>query len=324
MCCNRRGECQSTERPMVLTENTQGLYRQLSRILLLSIFVFFVLLVPTSYSVNKHFKACSLTGTVSGELIEEEKHYALNAMGRDTVYSFFLTKFWTAWMVSLSVIAFQFAVFRYFVSAAEMNFEDEKSDFVYAWRCPRNIPVCKNDDDRTWGGWLIFGVLMATHLLKDLINGSKLVLMSTKTWHHWHWRIRFFCGGMSLILITTYAIYASTVYNSAIARTNSGLVANAVIILFITDVDEQIFSLLEAMSPPWLENLKATITAQHDEPENESHNARPCEKLDFAEKTDKSDRLSHQGADIDASLQHMPLEMTVRIEQMGQSNAEIL
>lgn len=149
MCCNRHGECQSTERPMVLTENAQGLYRQLSRVLLLSIFVFCVLLVPTSYSVNKHFKACSRTTVVSGELIEEEKHYALNTMGHDTVYSFFLTKFWTAWMVALSVIAFQFAVFRAFVSAAEMNFEDEKSDFIYAWRCPRNNPVCKNDDDRT-------------------------------------------------------------------------------------------------------------------------------------------------------------------------------
>ena len=79
------------------------------------------------------------------------------------------------------------------------------------------------------------------------------------------------------------------------------------------------------MSPSWLEKLKATITAQPDEPpENESHNARPCEKLDFAEKTDKSDQLNHQGADINASLQHMPLETTAKIEQIEQSNAEIL
>jgi heme/copper-type cytochrome/quinol oxidase subunit 2 len=47
-------------------------------------------------------------------------------MGQETVYWFFLTRYWTAWIIALSVIAFQFIVFGFFVKAAEKNFGDAK------------------------------------------------------------------------------------------------------------------------------------------------------------------------------------------------------
>ena len=47
-----------------------------------------------------------------------------------------------------------------------------------------------------------------------------------------------------MILLTVTAIYASTVYNFAIARSNAELVANAVIVLYLVDVDEQVRSTL--------------------------------------------------------------------------------
>ncbi|KAL7522270.1 hypothetical protein ACHAWX_006963, partial [Stephanocyclus meneghinianus] len=225
ICCNLRGECQSTELPRVLSEDTPGFrdYKELSW----------------------YHKSHSLTRAVSGELIEDEKHYALNTVGHETVYSFFLTKSWAAWTVAISVIAFQFVVFWYFVSAAEKDFADEKSDFVYAWRCPRNNPVCKNDDDRS-----------------------------------------------------------STVYNSAIARTNSELVANAVIVLFITDVDEQMYFLLESMTHRWLENLITGITTHPGEPPENAKNGSSREKVDITEKAGQPDLQKCQ-ADFDASLQQM-------------------
>ena len=42
-----------------------------------------------------------------------------------------------------------------------------------------------------------------------------------------------------MILITITALYSSTVYNIAIARSNPELVENAVIVLYLVDVDEQ-------------------------------------------------------------------------------------
>lgn len=57
-------------------------------------------------------------------------------------------------------------------------------------------------------------------------------------------RLRFFVGGVLMILITITATYASTVYNYAIARSNAELVENAVIVLYLVDVDEQVSVML--------------------------------------------------------------------------------
>lgn len=53
-------------------------------------------------------------------------------------------------------------------------------------------------------------------------------------------RARFFVSGTFTFLLTTTACYASFVYNVAVARSNAELVANAVIVLFLCDLDEQV------------------------------------------------------------------------------------
>jgi hypothetical protein len=45
-------------------------------------------------------------------------------------------------------------------------------------------------------------------------------------------------------------------YNLAIARSNTDIVVNAVIVLFITDIDEQFFDVLVVISPQWVETLR--------------------------------------------------------------------
>jgi hypothetical protein len=130
ICCNLQGACHSTETPEVLIKDTDTWgfrnFEELSIVILLSIFGFFALLVPATYVFNKHFRSQSLTRSVSRALIEEEKKDAMKAMGHETVYWFFLTRYWTAWIIALSVIAFQFIVFGFFVQAAEKKFDDEK------------------------------------------------------------------------------------------------------------------------------------------------------------------------------------------------------
>lgn len=106
MCCNLHGECHSTKLPTVLHKDTPGFsnYKELSLILLLFVFGFSLFCVTATNFVNKYWKSTLMTRAVSGELIEEEKHYALNTVGHETVYSFFLTKYWAVWMVALTVI----------------------------------------------------------------------------------------------------------------------------------------------------------------------------------------------------------------------------
>jgi hypothetical protein len=105
----------------------------------------------------------------------------------------------------------QFLVLSMFVNAAKVVFSGDNSDFIYSWRCPRNHTTCTNTHDLNWKGWAIFALLMQSHLMKDLLNGSKLLVLSAKQPHSIHTRCRFFLGGLGLILITAYAVYASTV-----------------------------------------------------------------------------------------------------------------
>ena len=87
-----------------------------------------------------------------------------------------------------------------------------------------------------------------------MVNGSKLVILSGKARSPSHLRVKYFIGGLCLILASSFIMFASTVYNMAIATSNTDLVANAVIILFIVDIDEMMHSILVTMNPNWADN----------------------------------------------------------------------
>jgi hypothetical protein len=63
-------------------------------------------------------------------------------------------------------------------------------------------------------------------------------------------------GGACLVIITVFTAYSSAVYNIAIARSNTDIVVNSVIILFIIDIDEQFYRVIFTVTPKWLEKLK--------------------------------------------------------------------
>ena len=43
----------------------------------------------------------------------------------------------------------------------QSDFSDDKSDFTYSWRCPRNSEECNFLADQTTIGWFTFGVLVS-------------------------------------------------------------------------------------------------------------------------------------------------------------------
>merc|ERR1712194_275863 len=92
---------------------------------------------------------------------------------------------------------------------------------------------------------------MVAHLLKNVINGTKLVILSIKGKSPLHQRVKFLFCGLCFIVASTFTVFASTVYNQAIATSNTDLIANAVIILFITDIDEMLYELLTVINPRW-------------------------------------------------------------------------
>lgn len=208
MCCNSAGKCETTALPKLLQDDEFGFrtYAEFTWVFLLSLtgFACLVILLTTLYD-NMVPKNSRLT------IIQLDKKYALENIGADSVYSFFLSKSWYAWCISLLVMAMQFWALSMFVDASMVDFSDDNSDFVYSWRCPRNDTTCTSTEDQNWKGWAVFAIRMVSHLMKDLLNGSRLLVLSAKQRHSLHSRCRFFVGGLGLVMITAYAVYTSTV-----------------------------------------------------------------------------------------------------------------
>jgi len=85
------------------------------------------------------------------------------------------------------------------------------------WKCPRDKVECDNKADLTIAGWVIFGILMASHLLRDLVNGSKMIVLCAEHGYSLPSRLRFFLGGLFLNTVTAFTLFSSTIYNKAIA-----------------------------------------------------------------------------------------------------------
>jgi len=154
-----------------------------------------------------------------------------------------------------------------FVDAAEIDLSSDNVDLKYSWRCPRDQVECEDKADLNWRGWTVFGVLMGTHLLKDIINGLKMNILSSKNRHNRHDRIRFFCGGFLLSSVALFTMYVSIIYNMAIATSNSELIINSVIILFITDTDEQVFDFLMVINSQWVAAMSREKNNKRDDEE---------------------------------------------------------
>jgi len=96
---------------------------------------------------------------------------------------------------------------------------------------------------------------MIFHLLKDWINGSKLIILATREGHVTHRRVRYFVGGLVLNLVTVFTLFVTVIYNFAIATSDTELLINAVIILFIDSMDEYLFAILTSINNDWVQGI---------------------------------------------------------------------
>lgn len=140
---------------------------------------------------------------------EEDDKYALSRIGKDSVYSYFVTQKRRSWLVAFGTVAVQVALLVFFVIASEANLQDDNTDIQFTWKCPRDSETCDDKSDLTDAGWVIFSLLMVAHLSKDMINGFQLIYHSSKVRHSAGSRIRYFSSGVCLCCITLFALYVS-------------------------------------------------------------------------------------------------------------------
>ena len=83
----------------------------------------------------------------SPEVSERDKHYALNTIGADSVFSFFLTKKVWGWVIALITMATQLWMCFVFVEGSEFTFPipvGSMSDLVYTFKCSRDEDDCRD------------------------------------------------------------------------------------------------------------------------------------------------------------------------------------
>ena len=141
--------------------------------------------------------------------IEEDDKYALSRIGKNSVYSYFVTDKALGWVVAFATLGIQVAILIFFVNASEAKLQEDTIDIQFTWKCPRDSDECRNTADLKRIGWFIFSMLLIAHLGKDSINGSKLIYHSSRIRHTLGSRVRYFIGGIGLCSITLFAIYVS-------------------------------------------------------------------------------------------------------------------
>merc|ERR1712194_902526 len=125
-------------------------------------------------------------------------------------------------------------------------------DVSYTWKCNPLRNRCEDTYSVTWHGWLIFIALMVVFLAKDVICGLKMVNLSGKRRHSHGLRLRLFSGGVILWGISMYTVFASAIYIKATATSDTELVTDAAIIIFIMEFDEKLFELIQAHASRWV------------------------------------------------------------------------
>merc|ERR1711957_181048 len=184
----------------------------------------------------------------------DEKYAMQNMLGEGSVYGFFLTNSSVAWVIALVTIALQILMLVPFIEGAEFDLS-QTVDLQYRWKCNPSDEICENTDSVTSMGWVIFGVLMVIYLTKDFISGLKMVILSGKRRHRHSLRARYFFGGVILLCITSYILYASAIYIKATATSDTELVTNAAVILFIMEADNELFTGIDANCSGWIDKI---------------------------------------------------------------------
>jgi len=290
MCCNAQGDCYPKQPTDVQSWGFLN-YMQFTWFFILALFGIVVVIALVSTLADK----CN-NKKVLGEAIDRVDDIflgdkdALELIGDDSVYQFILGNSILGWFACLSTYAAQMWMLLLFVEAAEIDLDEDVADLVYTWACPRDNAECRDTGDLTYKGWIAFGILMASHTLLDIIHGARLVALSGKTECSIWDRVRFFFGGTLVFILSVFTLYASVIYNMAIATSNTEIVMNSVVILFICDVDELNFDILVTINENWAERASyhPIETPSVEDSENSKDKETDPEETNY-EKTSKGE-----------------------------------
>jgi len=140
-----------------------------------------------------------------------------------------------------------------FVTHADTT--SEYTDMDYSMSCSKNSLYCEDTESRSSFGYSIFALILTAWLLKDIVGAWKLFLLSL-----WQRKIDFFFASSVITVVTLFSSLTSIYYNMAIAKKDTDIITNAVILLFVNEIDERLYQLTEACDIEWIKEVNESLT----------------------------------------------------------------
>lgn len=162
---------------------------------------------------------------------------------QDSVYCFGFSSSRRARATYATIATIQAIMFVAFLQASDGK--NENSDWEFTIRCLSDSLMCE-DEKSTSAGWYYLTFLIAMYLGSDIIDSILQIRKAIALWD-----FDLFCNGILLNLLTLFATTTSITYNKALAETSTQMIVNAVILLFINDLDEQCMYILLRLAPKW-------------------------------------------------------------------------
>lgn len=86
--------------------------------------------------------------------------------------------------------------------AADANFE--VNDVQYTITCPKNSLGCEDSTSRSPFGYLMFSIVLAAWLLRDIVGAFKLFILAL-----WKKNVDFLFASMIIFMVTLYSALTS-------------------------------------------------------------------------------------------------------------------
>lgn len=167
-----------------------------------------------------------------------------SAFGERSVFKFFVAHDRKAWLIALTSAVFQMMTLLIFLPAA--NIKRKITDGVFTLSCPVHSMSCVDGKTTSWYGYFLYGTILVVWLLADVMGSFKLIACSFKR------EDPDTCfGGTIVFFLKCATAIVSAVYALAISTSNTEMIVNAVILLFVTDLDEKTHTFLNALNPEW-------------------------------------------------------------------------
>jgi len=193
----------------------------------------------------------------TGKNLPKHSH-RIESFSENSVYRFFLSKSYIAWFIALFTVVIQALIFHVFLNASDFFYES--NEWQYSVECPKDSLDCMDTRTRDNYGWYLVFIVVLAFLLRDLANSTMLLYESTASYN-----IQCLFASLVLMFITVLAFITSLVYLYATGLSNTEILKDSAVLLFLCEIDEKLFSAIQVISPSWVDrvNTESSVSSSN-------------------------------------------------------------